>query len=94
MTHVKTMEAAKIMEDVDTMATNQVTAFKEDTLHKKKWELEQRPRVILHITVGHMEFVPIWVNNSGPQQISTKSTRYSITKYWVARETASDRSGQ
>ena len=35
MTHVKTMEAAKIMEDVDTMATNQVTAFKEDTLHKK-----------------------------------------------------------
>ena len=35
MEHINTMESAKIMEDVDTMATNTITADEEDAAHKK-----------------------------------------------------------
>ena len=34
MEHVKTMEYAQIMEDVDTMATNPVITVEEDAAHK------------------------------------------------------------
>ena len=34
MAHDKTMEAAKVLEDVDTMATSPVIAVKEDAGHK------------------------------------------------------------
>ena len=34
MAHVKTMEAAKIMEDLDTTETNPVIVVEEDTAHK------------------------------------------------------------
>ena len=41
MTHIKTMEAANIMENMDTTATNTVTVVEEDAAYKK-WELAQR----------------------------------------------------
>ena len=52
------------------------------------------PTVILHITDGHTECVPIRVNNSGPQKITTKRTQYGVTRCWAVRETAPDRSGR
>ena len=63
MAHVKTMEAAKIMEKVDNMAIDSVTAVKEDVVHKRKVigaeAVSVDPTVILHITAGHTECVPI-----------------------------------
>ena len=34
------------------------------------------PTVILHIAVGHTEFVPIWAKTEGPQKMATKRTQY------------------
>ena len=58
MAHVKTMEASKIMKDVDTTSTNPGTAVKEDAAHKTTGigteDVVVDPTVILHITVGHI----------------------------------------
>ena len=98
MTNVKTMRAAKIMEDVDTMSTNPVIAVEEDAAHKKTGigadAVVVEPTVILHITVGHMKCLPIWVKNSGTQQMDTKRTRYGVPRCRAVRETAPDRSGR
>ena len=61
MTHVKTMEATKIMDDVDTTTTNPVIAIKEDAAHKTTGTGAEfvvvEPTVTLHITVGHTGFM-------------------------------------
>ena len=63
MAHIKNMEAANIMEDMDTTSTNPVIVFKEDLAHKTTGigaeAVVAEPTVILHITVGHTECVPI-----------------------------------
>ena len=63
MEYVKTIEAAKIMEDVDNTATNTVTVVKEDAVNKTTGigadAVVVNPTVILHITVVHTECVPI-----------------------------------
>ena len=63
MVNVKTMEAAKIMEDVDTTETNTVTTVEEYATHKTTVigteAVVVEPIVILNITVGHTECVPI-----------------------------------
>ena len=57
MAHVKNMEAAKTMEDVDITATNPVIAVEEDAAQKTTGIYAEavvvEPTVILHITVGH-----------------------------------------
>ena len=71
MAHAKTMEASNTMEDVYTMATNQVIAVEEDVVHKTTVigadAVVVDPIVILHITVGHTEYVPIREKNARPQ---------------------------
>ena len=96
MAHVNTMEAAKIMEDVDTTATNKVIAVNEDKAHKTTVigaeAVVVKPTVILHITVGRTECVPIQAMTSVPQQTDTKSRRCGVTKCWEVKETAPNRS--
>ena len=59
--HVKNIEAAKIIEDVDTTATNPGTTVEEDAAHKTTGigteAVAVDPTLILHITVGHTECV-------------------------------------
>ena len=52
------------------------------------------PTVILHITVGHTECVPIWAKTKGTHQTNTKRTRCDVTRYRKVKKTAPDRSGQ
>ena len=97
MANVKTMEAAKIMEDVDTTATNPVIAAEEDAAQKTTGlgaeAVVVEPIVILHITVGHTECVPIQANTAGSNQTDTKRTRCGGTRCREVKETAPDRSG-
>ena len=71
MAHVKTMEATKIMKDVDTMATSPVSAVEEDLSYKTTGigaeNVTVEPTVILYIPVGHTECVPMQVNTTGHQ---------------------------
>ena len=96
MAHVKTMEADNNIEDVDTTETNPVIATREDTVHKKTVigaeAVVVKPTVILHITVGRTECVPIQSMTSVPQQTDTKSRRCGVTKCWEVKETAPNRS--
>ena len=98
MVHVKTMEDAKIMEDVDTTATNPVTVVKEDAVHRTTGigveDVGVNPTVILHTTVGHTECVPIGVKTAGLKQVATKRTRYGVPRCQAVKVTATDRSGQ
>ena len=98
MAHVKTMEAANIMEDVDTTATNPVIMVEEDAAHKTTVIVVEAmvvdPTVILHITVVHTECVPIWSKTAGPHQTDTKMTRCGVTRYQEVKETSPDSSGQ
>ena len=70
MAHVKTMKSAQIMEDVDTMATNPVITVEENAAHKTTGigaeAVVVNSTLILHITVGHTECVPIQVKTAGP----------------------------
>ena len=97
MAHVKTMGPAKTMEDVDITATNPVTAVKEDADHKTMEigveAVVVEPTVILHIAVGHTEFVPIWAKTEGPQKMATKRTQYGASRCRAGRETEPDRLG-
>ena len=69
MAHVNTMEAANIMEEVYTAATNPVMAVKEDMAHKTTGIGAEivvvDPTVLLHLTVGHTECVPIQAKTAG-----------------------------
>ena len=98
MVHVKSMEAAKIMEDMDTTATSKVTAVEEDVVHKTTRigaeAVEVEPTVILHIAVGHTECVPIQVKAEGHHKMATKKTRYGKTSCWEVKETAPGRLGR
>ena len=84
MAHVNTMEAAKIMEDLDTTVTNWVIAFEEDVAHKTTGigveAVVVKPTVILHITAGYIECVSIRANTAGPQQTGTTITWCCVTR--------------
>ena len=84
MAQVKTMGVAKTIEEVDITATNPVTAVKEDEEYKTTGigadAVVVEPTVILHITFGHTENVPILANTAGPQQMPTKMTQYGVTR--------------
>ena len=83
------------MEDVDITATNTVTAVEEDVVHKTTVigmeAMVVDPTVILHITIGHTECVPIREKTVGPQNMANKITCYGVTRFRVVRETAPDR---
>ena len=85
------------MEDVDTTETNPVIASKEDAAHKTTGigaeVVVVEPTVILHITIGHTECVPIREKTAGPQQTDTKRTRCGVTRSQEGKKTALDRSG-
>ena len=78
MAHVN-MGSVKTMEDVDITATNPYNSVKEDAEHKTTGigleDVVLYTKLILHITVGHMECLPIQTNTSGPQQMVTKRTQ-------------------
>ena len=61
--HVKTMEAVKNMEDEDTTVTNQINAVEEEAVQNTTVigleDVVVKSTVILHITVGNTECVPI-----------------------------------
>ena len=84
------------MEDVHTTATNPVIAVEDDTVHKTTGigaeAIVVNPTLILHITVGHTECVPIPTKTTNPQHINTKSTRCGVTRCWEVKETAPYRS--
>ena len=69
---------ARTMEDVDITSTNIVTAVEEGVENKTigigAEAVVVEPTVILHITIGHMECVPIWAKIPGPQHMTTKRT--------------------
>ena len=98
MAHFKTMEAVKIMEDEDTTETNPVTAVEEDAAHKTTGigaeVVVVEPTVILHITIGHTECVPIREKTAGPQQMDTKRTQYGVTRCQAVIETEPYRWGR
>ena len=98
MSHVKTMEAAKITEDADTTATNPVAAVKEEAAQKTTGigvdAVVVEPTVILHIAVGHTECVPIQEKTARPHNMATKRTRCGVTICRAVKETTPDRSGQ
>ena len=72
------------MEDLDTTATNPFIKVEEEAAHKTTVIDAEAvvfdPTVILHITVGHTECVPIRLNTSGPHQMYTKRMRYGVTR--------------
>ena len=47
--------------------------------------------VILHITVGHTEYLPIQAKTAGPHQTDTRRMQCGATRFWEVRETAPDR---
>ena len=63
MEAVKTVEAVKTMEYTDTTVTNPIITVKEDAVQNTTGVVAEavvvEATVILHITVGHMECVPI-----------------------------------
>ena len=89
---------SKSMEDVYITATNPVTVVEEDDEHKimgiRADAMVVEPTVILHITVGHTECVPIRSNTTGPRQMVTTRTQCGVKICRVVKETAPDSSGQ
>ena len=83
MAHAKTMESAKMMEDADKTETNPFIEVKEYAAQKTTGigaeAVVVEPIVILHITVGHTECVPIRAKTAGPQKKDTKRTRCVVT---------------
>ena len=79
------------------MATNPVTAVNKDTVQKTTGigveAVVVESTLILHITVGNTEYVPIRANTEGPQNMATKRTRFCVTRFRAMRETAPDRLG-
>ena len=91
------MAHTRTMEEVDITATNLVTVVGEDAEYKTMGigadAVVVKPTVILHITAGHTEYVPIRANIAGSHYISTKRTQYSVTRCRAVRENAPGRSG-
>ena len=89
MAYIKTMGDDDIMEELDTTVTNPVTAVEEDVAHKTieigAEAVVVEPTLILKITVGHTECVPIRIKTEGPQQMATKSTCYGVTRCMAVR---------
>ena len=83
---------------MDITATKPVTAVEEDAEHKTMGigvgDVVVYPTVILHLTVGHIECLPIREKTAGPQKMDTKRMEYSVTRCWAVRENAPDRSGK
>ena len=98
MEHVNNIEATIIIEDVDTTATNPGTTVEEDAAHKTTGIGAEfvvvEPTVILHITIGHTECVPIREKTAGPQQMDTKRTQYGVTRCQAVIETEPYRWGR
>ena len=86
------------MEDADIMATNPVTAVKEDVDYKTTRigaeGVVVEPTVILHINFGHTECVPIQANIAGPERMATIRTQYVVMRCRSVRETSPDSPGQ
>ena len=84
--HVKTMEAVKTMEYEDTTVINQIITVEKYTVHNTTRigaeAVMVESTVILHITVGHTECVPIREKTAGPQQIDTISTWFGAIICW------------
>ena len=84
MEHVKTMDTVKIMEDMDTMATNTVIAVREDAAHKTTGigakAVVVETTVILHITVGHTECVPSRAKIELTQRMATRRTQFGVIR--------------
>ena len=93
--NVTTMEAAKTMEDEDTAVTNKIIAVKKDEVHNTTGigaeAVVVESTVIVHITVGHTECVPIRAKTAGTHHISTKRTQYGVTRCRLVREITPDR---
>ena len=84
--------------DADITATNPVTAAKDDE-DQKTTEIGTEatvaePTVILQITVGHTECVPIRAKIAVPQRMDTRRTHYSVIRCQALIETALDISGR
>ena len=83
---------------MDITTTNPVTAVEEDAVNKTTGigaeAVVVDPKVILHITVGHTEYVTIREKTAGPHQMSTKRTRYGVKICQAVRENAPARSGR
>ena len=83
---------------MDNTATNPVTVVKEDVEHKKTGigaeAVVVEPTVILKITIGHTECVPIREKTAGPQQMDTKRTQYGVTRCQAVIETEPYRWGR
>ena len=92
------MESGRTTEDEDTTVTNKIIAVEDDALHNTTGigteALVVKSTVILKITVGHTDCVPIWTNNPGPRYTDTIRTRCGEIICWGVRKTAPDRSGQ
>ena len=86
------------MEEVDTTATNPVIVVEEDAAHKTTVigveAVVVEAIVILHITFGHTECVPIQANISGNQRMDTRRTKYGVIRCREVIETTIDRSGR
>ena len=86
MAHVNTMDATKIMEDVDTTSTNPGISVKEDAAHRTTGigaeAVVVKPKVISQINVAHTEYMPIQAKTLGPQKTDTKRTRCGVTRCW------------
>ena len=86
MAHVKTMGAAKTTKEVDITENNKVTAAEEDAEHKIMGigaeAVVVEPTVILHITVGHTECVPIRAKTAGPRHTDNRRTRCGAIRCW------------
>ena len=94
---VNNMEDAKTMEDLDTTVTNKIIVVEEDAVHNTAGigaeAVVGMSTVILHITVGHTECVPIRSKTSGTWQTDTRRTRCGATRCLEVRKTAPARSG-
>ena len=84
--YVTTMEAAKTMEDEDTAVTNKIIAVKKDEVHNTTGigaeAVVVESTVIVHITVGHTECVPIRAKTAGPQHKDNRRTRCGAIRCW------------
>ena len=86
------------MTNEDTMVKNQIIALEEDVVHNTTGigadVMVVKSTVILHITVGHTECVPIRAKTGGPWNTDTRRMRCVTIRCQEVSKTAPDRSGQ
>ena len=72
------------MEDVDTTSTNPIISVDKDAAQNTTGigaeAVVVDPTVILHITIGHTECVPIRAKTLVTKQTDTKMTRCGVTR--------------